>query len=219
MIKPIETHYKGRIFRSRLEAQVAVGFDVIGVEWQYEPGGYILEDGTPYLPDFVMTNVKQRYSETVGDIFVEVKGRMTPADLHKIELFSHEYPILVIGPLDHQSTVTDCAGEYYFWNECFLDGDSYPAWFTRDNGALVLCGPDNDQWDLGETMGEWLTAAKQVRFEHGESSEAFAEAQRVKNAMARRARKESERIRKQEQMAIDQIQRTLELKKPWEKYI
>jgi hypothetical protein len=92
-IKPIETEYKGYRFRSRLEARWAVFFDAIGIKWEYEPEGYQFEDGTMYLPDFKLLNVKNRSCRA---IFVEVKGNMKDEDMHKINLFSKEYPILVI---------------------------------------------------------------------------------------------------------------------------
>lgn len=52
MIKAIQTRYKGYNFRSRLEARWAVFFDALGIEWEYEPEGFELPDGTRYLPDF-----------------------------------------------------------------------------------------------------------------------------------------------------------------------
>jgi hypothetical protein len=52
-MKAIETMYRQYRFRSRLEARWAVFFDALGVKWQYEPEGYVLDDGTPYLPDFL----------------------------------------------------------------------------------------------------------------------------------------------------------------------
>ena len=61
-IKAIETRYKGYRFRSRLEARWAVFFDTLGIRWEYEPEGYVLEHG-PYLPDF---------DTEIG--FVEIKG-------------------------------------------------------------------------------------------------------------------------------------------------
>lgn len=54
MIRAIETQYKGYRFRSRLEARWAVFFDALGIEWQYEPEGFVLADGTRYLPDFFL---------------------------------------------------------------------------------------------------------------------------------------------------------------------
>lgn len=51
-MKAIETQYKGYRFRSRLEARWAVFFDALGYQWEYEPEGFVLSDGTHYLPDF-----------------------------------------------------------------------------------------------------------------------------------------------------------------------
>lgn len=51
MIKPIETQYAGRRFRSRLEARWATFFDHLEVEWEYEPDGFETSAGR-YLPDF-----------------------------------------------------------------------------------------------------------------------------------------------------------------------
>jgi hypothetical protein len=65
-IKPIETVYKGYKFRSRLEARWAVFFDAMGIEWEYEPEGFELSDGTRYLPDFYLKNVEY-------GIYAEVK--------------------------------------------------------------------------------------------------------------------------------------------------
>ena len=53
-IKPIETEYKGYRFRSRLEARWAVFFDTAHIQYQYEPEGFVLSDGTYYLPDFYL---------------------------------------------------------------------------------------------------------------------------------------------------------------------
>lgn len=50
-IKPIETHYKGYRFRSRLEARWAVFFDAANLAWEYEKQGYMVGD-IAYLPDF-----------------------------------------------------------------------------------------------------------------------------------------------------------------------
>lgn len=63
-IKAIETQYAGCRFRSRLEARWGVFFDALGIEWQYEPQGYVI-DGRPYLPDFWLPGQRT---------WVEVKG-------------------------------------------------------------------------------------------------------------------------------------------------
>lgn len=51
-IKPIETIYNSYRFRSRLEARWAVFFNALGVEFEYEPEGFVLPSGKYYLPDF-----------------------------------------------------------------------------------------------------------------------------------------------------------------------
>lgn len=63
-IKPIETVYNGYKFRSRLEARWAVFFDAMSIEYEYEPEGYRLSNGTYYLPDFFLPKF---------NVFAEVK--------------------------------------------------------------------------------------------------------------------------------------------------
>jgi len=60
----IPTSYHHHLFRSRLEARWAVYFDALGIRWQYEPEGYRFQDGTCYLVDFWLPQVK---------MFAEVK--------------------------------------------------------------------------------------------------------------------------------------------------
>lgn len=68
-MKAIETHYNGYKFRSRLEARWAVFFDAAGIEYQYEPEGFVIEpcygEDSAYLPDFYLPKF---------DIYAEVKG-------------------------------------------------------------------------------------------------------------------------------------------------
>ena len=89
-MKAIETEYKGYKFRSRLEARWAVFFDACGVRWEYEPEGFVLDNGQYYLPDFLLHDVTFNhagYSEG-NDLYVEVKGKMTAKDANKIIQFA-----------------------------------------------------------------------------------------------------------------------------------
>jgi hypothetical protein len=52
VIKPIQTHYNGYHFRSRLEARWAVFFDALNIEYEYEVEGFDLGNDILYLPDF-----------------------------------------------------------------------------------------------------------------------------------------------------------------------
>ena len=122
-LKPIETIYNGYRFRSRLEARWAVFFDTIGAEWEYEPEGFVLTDGTKYLPDFLLHNV---YGRGAPDIYVEIKGVLTDEDLHKISLFSYgsgknfvcgvvENPIIIFGKIPKERLSKG------FWYEHFCN--------------------------------------------------------------------------------------------------
>ena len=70
-IKSIPTKYSGHTFRSRLEAKVAVFFDVLNLSWEYEPEGYDLPINGWYLPDFLLKKNKK----LKHDIWVECKGK------------------------------------------------------------------------------------------------------------------------------------------------
>lgn len=79
-IAPIQTYYNGYHFRSRLEARWAVFFDAAGIEYEYEPEGFVLNRDAlrddeywnyriniaeaKYLPDFYLPEY---------DYYVEVK--------------------------------------------------------------------------------------------------------------------------------------------------
>ena len=86
-MKPIETVYKNYRFRSRLEARWAVFFDTMNIEWEYEVEGFILDDGTYYLPDFWLPQ---------KGAFVEVKASCFLADERKkCELLAKHKPVIL----------------------------------------------------------------------------------------------------------------------------
>lgn len=78
-IKPIETRYDGRRFRSRTEARWAVFFNALGLEYEYEREGYDL-GGAWYLPDFYLP---------AFPMWVEVKGtEPTPEEIEQRKEFT-----------------------------------------------------------------------------------------------------------------------------------
>ena len=90
-MKAIETQYKGYRFRSRLEARWAVFFDVLGLQWDYEPEGFEFEGGVRYLPDFEL--------QQTGDqrLFVEVKAeKPTKEEINKAKLLAAQGNCLVL---------------------------------------------------------------------------------------------------------------------------
>ena len=191
-IKAIETVYNGYRFRSRLEARWAVFFDAIGAKWEYEPEGYVLEDGTYYLPDFVIHNARGRgvgwkcgVGQThIDDIYIEVKGKLTDKDLHKIEMFP--LPIIIFGQIPNATLkkYTDNNGKRrtywvfdftkdnneHFYNLEYSEGDYYWAEPKAcKNGGLVLDYPDDSYDFVDDDLTERAyTKARQARFEHGE---------------------------------------------------
>lgn len=87
-LKAVPTNYKGYRFRSRLEARIAVFLDACNADWEYEPEGFVLPDGSQYLPDFKVNNVKGRVK---GTLYIEAKGVMADKDFRKIQMFTGNY--------------------------------------------------------------------------------------------------------------------------------
>jgi hypothetical protein len=59
----VETFYHGAKFRSKLEAQWAKFFTLIGQRWEYEPEKFHLSSGV-YIPDFYLPDLR---------VYVEIK--------------------------------------------------------------------------------------------------------------------------------------------------
>ena len=192
VLRAIETEYKGYRFRSRLEARWAVFFDACHVRWEYEPEGFVLTNGQLYLPDFLLHGVEGRAS---GDLYVEVKGKMTESDAEKIYCFSSsdmefggvENPILVVAGIPDGDSIRDI--EYYCQNWGYhgfpgIQGGPYPFNFqtidgdyfvahpgVNKNGHFELFGDDcNYTQDRNDAATERaFRLARQARFEHGET--------------------------------------------------
>jgi hypothetical protein len=170
-MKAIQTRYKGFFFRSRLEARWAVYFDAMGYSWEYEPEGFVLSDGSKYLPDFRM-----RINDSNGESWVfwfEVKH--AGAGSGKAELFADDLSasvhwsdgvvILLDGPPERMKLYRQL-GELYSDTGWWLDG-------LRDRPTH----DDQGNWTLAEAVDcGWIgddiravEAARSARFEFGES--------------------------------------------------
>lgn len=190
--KAIQTEYNGFLFRSRLEARWAVFFDACGVNYEYEPEGYRLNNGLLYLPDFLLHDVDGRDG---GDLFVEVKGHMTETDAQKINCFVNmgfpdtdtfgksETATLVVGTIPDGDDIDDIIRDIgdrayssdnitwpYEFNFETIDGDHFAAYpGINKNGYFELFGDDYSYLcDMDEVATEKAyRLARQARFEHG----------------------------------------------------
>lgn len=173
-MKVIQTHYKGYKFRSRTEARWAVFFDSIGVDWEYEPEGFVLSDGSHYLPDFKVTYFDRGWRDHPMTYWFEVKGDLqsiTDKELMKVFLFEHELILLVGAPSE----------KGYVSNKTW-EGESFSEFKKRvfsNNEDDVLVAPwsykqrpwVDPQCCFASEILEMETAvskARSARFEHGE---------------------------------------------------
>lgn len=181
-IKPIPTYYKGYLFRSRLEARWAVFFDACGVEWEYEPEGFDLGNGEKYLPDFLLHGVVGRAE---GDLYVEVKGKMTAKDAKKIirfatlgkkELFNtsgkSKTAILVVGEIPYGFNIDEIMDfiqqnaynyldkESWYpstYNFSSIDGDNYAAYPGINHEGKFELFTEDGYHNYAENMDKALT--------------------------------------------------------------
>ena len=86
-----------------------------------------------------------------------------------MEMFASSYPLLILGniPEDVCDEMQEHSGDGIM-NYRFLDGDSYPCFFSKHDGNIWLCGPDHEEFHPW-TTDEAITIAKMSRFEYGES--------------------------------------------------
>ena len=177
-MKAIRTEWNGYEFRSRLEARWAVVFTALRISYEYEPEGYRLDDGACYLPDFLLHDIVG-----IGDLYVEVKGRMTEADRHKIEQFSRHKPIYVVGDIPYTNTIKACWNQGihdaslksktdHFFSFKYVDGRDIPAYIgIYNNGKAGLFDVNTAAYAHEWVMNAAFMAAKSAHFEHGERPE------------------------------------------------
>lgn len=147
--KSIETIYGGYRFRSRLEARWAVFFDAVGLPYDYEKEGFILDDGTKYLPDFWLPSLK---------MWVEIKP----------DLVISEYTELDSRHLDLTTIQQMRSGELLNLMRLFRDSQEWPV-------ACIIGQPGKHSiwffgWDLSDSSGgeyedddaRWCVANGQV---------------------------------------------------------
>lgn len=192
-MQAIETQHNGYRFRSRLEARWAIFLDTLGVLYEYEPEGFILDDGSWYLPDFrVMCHGTRgnRYGAEFP-LYIEVKGVMTADDANKIRQFCGlgpnrnkqlDHPALLIVdriPVHGVATQAEYMGCYvpmgstglHPYNYQTVDGDFFGAFPAADDkGRFYLMGDDDNYINLDDVprVRNAYDRARMARFEYGE---------------------------------------------------
>lgn len=197
-MKAIQTEWHGCRFRSRLEARWAVVFEAMGIDWEYEPEGFVLDDGTWYLPDFLLHGIKgdngHEYlsdNDTIetrdgrdGDVWVEVKPHASTDedDFKKVCEFAKERPIVIAtslpdaGSLDEfVDSVDNLSAEWphpfaTMIMEGYTNGGSSPIVVDKGGDARIV---DIGNLDSVKLIDERATlrayaAGRKARFEHGE---------------------------------------------------
>jgi hypothetical protein len=183
-MKAINTFYDSNFFRSRLEARWAVFFNYAQIKYQYEPQGFVTEEGC-YLPDFFLPDF---------DCYAEVKPFTGSCMISFIENHSDAGRWAEVGAVK---------------NLLFLLGNPHNRpmpiiardMFLKDNGSLNIVGGfacdfrevgfhletkgkneyDNKKipywrfWNAGgdevfEDLNLFIELANKKRFEHGSNA-------------------------------------------------
>jgi hypothetical protein len=158
-MSPIPTEWRGWRFRSRCEARWAVFFEHIGIDFVFEPEGFVLADGTCYLPDFWLPVVR---------LFCEVKpGFPTEGESVKAMLLSRDSGANVMfleGPPDfreYNAVVMDCG--LYNLVPFSLDIGTWPDYYREER--RLFCGScQNKESDFSGEYREAVYAARAERF-------------------------------------------------------
>lgn len=168
-IKPIETHYKGYRFRSRLEARWAVFFDAMGFDWEYEKEGYETPYGR-YLPDFWLPIDIDKHN---WGYFIEIKGS-PPSKKERMQMSyvckstKHSFRIFIGNIGEHYHTFLHRDRSH----EEFINSPEYQeCTYNIVPGGLRYLELMALSCSIGRISGiaeESIIKARSARFEYGE---------------------------------------------------
>lgn len=173
-MKIIETWYKGIKFRSRTEARWAVFFDKLNIEWEYEKEGFVMSDGSYYLPDFWLPTFD-------GGMYAEVKGKPFTQDEKQLcrDLCyeSGQNVLLAEGipkPREYVFMVKDSKidGVVYYIGLPNANTAEFENRMFAESGVSNFYTYEIPEKNLNQLNIEYLKAirdARSARFEHGES--------------------------------------------------
>ena len=185
-MKAIETQYKGYRFRSRLEARWAIFFDELGIRWQYETEGFVLNDKTWYLPDFFINIKTMMFNQScfeywdIGhfDIFIEIKPTPETAADAGNELYNNfNEPIAIIPgtpyyyPINVMFSIQDDGKRQSYMAHIGVDDNDEPCLFCmfEPPGEDASYGIMHMIIPMMHRTQHASEAARSARFEFGES--------------------------------------------------
>jgi hypothetical protein len=167
-----------------------VFFDALGWEYQYEPEGFDLGDAGYYLPDFYLPNE--------GWFEVKPKD-LTEREFDKLHAFALHADCMVHALIGSPWATFDQADYYVLagwrfgdpsdliidwthdaWIQCRrcdnigLESFSFQPWhyppeWDREGGHYGFCHSEHPGIGWGERLTKAFAAARQARFEHGET--------------------------------------------------
>jgi hypothetical protein len=170
-IKAIETKFDGRRFRSRTEARWAVVFKGLGLAYDYEREGLVL-NGEPYLPDFYLPDFP---------FWFEVKGQEPNERETRLasELSRHGTRVLLaVGPPEilrpqilvwRDGKILD--GRYMLLEDRRNKGEFWLVTDGEENGGGGFSigpadGPPHDRYPIaGDDLKRAFRAAHSERFD------------------------------------------------------
>lgn len=165
-MRPIQTLYRGYLFRSRLEARWAVFFDSLKIKWVYEPEGFHLSNGEMYLPDFFLPgfcNSKGIYAEVKPERIVDAKARQLAIDSGRGVLMICGVP----GPSSYPLIQPDGDVGSAMFSAKYLPGGSSESEYrlfyepgTDDNDGVI------NESDMDHSVLAAIVRARSARFEH-----------------------------------------------------
>lgn len=163
-IRPIQTPYKGYLFRSRLEARWAVYFDSLKIDWEYEPEGFQLPNGEWYLPDFWIPTIPHG-GYTVAGLWVEIK----PRPLNKKEIENLE--ALTKSSGHHGFALIGTPGKHAVHKFMHHGYNFITKHFSPEDGLVDYPLPHeiylNYDFSVEDMYINGVKAARSARFEHG----------------------------------------------------
>lgn len=170
-MRPIQTLYRGYLFRSRLEARWAVFFDSLKIKWVYEPEGFHLASGEMYLPDFFLPEFNGKkgvYVEVKPDRVIDSKALQFAEDAGVPVLMACGVP----GPSAYELIDFRFGAFSYLSTVCF--SSKYLPGGSHEDEYRFFSQPGYEDPDTLEIEAQYIdhavlaaiVSARSARFEH-----------------------------------------------------